>query len=328
MLLLLLLHLLHLHELLLLLHALLRRVEIVHSLKCCVFDSAWVGMSGGAHHAEQVIDLVLLRRHILLLRHWLLLLLHRVLWHGSVDTLEGREAVVLRQLLGRRSTYEISELVVVFGGSWRKANQIWLVLNLRRRCFPRWCWCRSHSCRSSSESTLASFLGFFLLSDRLFIAVVVSTTTLVGDALEEFVKAGALVDEEVQGVIFHGGVHPALLHVLLLQEASHFARVRVLRRLLIVRWQVCLPVSIDKVVAERLEDLDLALRPLVQIHRLDLGDVHTESAVLAGAPEADECAESDRGPSGGLAGAVSARVVRRLLQQGFELANLRLQSLV
>lgn len=43
--------------------------------------------------------------------------------------------------------------------------------------------------------------------------------------------------------------------------------------------------------------LDLFLRPLVQIDRLDLGDVDPEVPVDAGTADADEDAQVPRGPS-------------------------------
>ena len=50
---------------------------------------------------------------------------------------------------------------------------------------------------------------------------------------------------------------------------------------MVVRWKVCLPVGIDEVVAEGLKGGDFAIRPLVEIDRLDLRDVDTKSTMLA-----------------------------------------------
>ena len=121
LLLLLLLHL-HLHELLLFLHSLLRRIKIVHRLERSILGCARGRAVARVHHAQDVVDLVLLvlLHHILLLHHVRLLLHHvRLLLHhvllGSSHArwaLEIGEAIVLLLLCGSSSD-KVGELAVI-----------------------------------------------------------------------------------------------------------------------------------------------------------------------------------------------------------------------
>lgn len=67
-----------------------------------------------------------------------------------------------------------------------------------------------------------------------------------------------------------------------------------------------------------MEQLDFALWPLVEVDGLDLGDVHSQLAVDARAPDAHETPESDRGPPRDLAGAIRTVLVVRSLKKLFE----------
>ena len=116
LLLLLLLHL-HLHELLLFLHSLLRRIKIVHRLERSILGCARGRAVARVHHAQDVVDLVLLvlLHHILLLLlHHVRLLLHHVLLGSSHArwALEIGEAIVLLLLCGSSSD-KVSELAVI-----------------------------------------------------------------------------------------------------------------------------------------------------------------------------------------------------------------------
>jgi hypothetical protein len=66
-----------------------------------------------------------------------------------------------------------------------------------------------------------------------------------------------------------------------------------LPRLIVVRREVCFPIRInDGVVYMFVHFYHFGL-PLIQIHRLDLGDVDLQLSMLSRASETDECSEGD-----------------------------------
>ena len=119
-----------------------------------------------------------------------------------------------------------------------------------------------------------------LLSDLLSLGVIAVSIRFTHASRDKLIKATALVLEEVQRVVLHARVDPSLVHVLLRQETRHFVCVCPLGRLLIVLRQICLPVCVDEVVGQRLKRLNLAIWPLIKVHRLDLSDVYPQTTVL------------------------------------------------
>lgn len=100
--------------------------------------------------------------------------------------------------------------------------------------------------------------------------------------LHELLKFFAFVLEEpgrvVRPIVV---VSPFLVHVLVRHELSHFIVAGVGSWLFEVGGQVFLPVEVDHVVAHVLEHLYFTVRPLVEVHGFDLGDVHAQLSMHA-----------------------------------------------
>ena len=82
-------------------------------------------------------------------------------------------------------------------------------------------------------------------------------------------------------IILHILVYPLPVHVLVVQESLDLERGSIWPWLDVARWKIGLPVGVSKIVRECLHELNFAIRPFVQVHRLDLGDVGAELAMLS-----------------------------------------------
>ena len=227
LLLLLLLLLKHLHLLEAGLLLLLGVVPVGHDLEGGVFSVRRVRLRVAIHHLHQLID------HFLLLIVLLLRLLLNRLLSLLASTCEISEAVVLLLLLLWGGRDEITELVIVVGGSCH-ADQVrsWLSRHrLGSRC----------SCSLACRSLRRSFLDFSCVLRCLFPGPLLFFLLLLGvptrassvhAPLDKLVKAIALVLKKIERIVLHVRVNIALLDVLLVEKARNFTRAGILCRFL------------------------------------------------------------------------------------------------
>ena len=101
-------------------------------------------------------------------------------------------------------------------------------------------------------------------------------------------------------------IGPLFIDVFCREEIRHLMVAGVRARLALAGGHVLLKVAIDYFVGHVPEELDLAVGPLVEIDRLDFGDVYAELTVHATAANANEDAKGDGGPARNLAFTVGA----------------------
>ena len=96
-------------------------------------------------------------------------------------------------------------------------------------------WGLGISCRCFCNSARLLLLLFF---DDLFLRVAASSSASlhVGDSLHELVEARSLILKQVEWVVLHRSVYPALVDILLRQESRDFVCMRILAWLLVVSW--------------------------------------------------------------------------------------------
>ena len=273
--LLLLLLLKHLHLLEAGLLLLLGVVPVGHDLEGGVFSVRRVRLRVAIHHLHQLID------HFLLLIVLLLRLLLNRLLSLLASTCEVTEAVVLLLLLLWGGRDEITELVIVVGGSCH-ADQVGSRLSRHRlgsRCSS------SLACRHLRWSFLdfSWILRWLFAGSLLFFLLLLGVPTRASSVhapLDKLVKAIALVLKKIERIVLHVRVNIALLDVLLVEKARNFARTSILCWFLEVLRKVSFPVGVDEVVVHGLEGLDFAIGPLVQVHRLYLRDMNAQGTML------------------------------------------------
>ena len=108
------------------------------------------------------------------------------------------------------------------------------------------------------------------------------------------------------------------MNIFIGHKFCHFVIARVRSGFLKSLWQIFLPVRVDHIVAQVLEQLDFSLRPFVKVDGFDLGDVHSKLSVYARASDAHETPESNRGPPRNFAGAIYAVFVVWSLEKLFK----------
>lgn len=82
-------------------------------------------------------------------------------------------------------------------------------------------------------------------------------------------------------------VSPLFVDILVSHKVSHLEVARIGAWLLVVTGEVLLPVGVDHVVAQMLEQIDLAIRPFVKVDRFDFSDVNTKLTMNAYTTQSD-----------------------------------------
>ena len=101
-------------------------------------------------------------------------------------------------------------------------------------------------------------------------------------------------------------IGPLFIDIFLRHEIRNLVVAGVRARLALAGGHVLLKVAINYFVGHVLEELGLSIWPLVEVDRLDLGDVYAELTVHATAANANEDAKGDGGPARNLAFTVGA----------------------
>lgn len=161
---------------------------------------------------------------------------------------------------------------------------------------------------------LALFLVFLLLVSLLFLLFLFFSS--LGQLLHKLVKL--LTIGPVEGGRVSAAGSPALVNVLVPDEALNLMRTCVLARFLVVAGQIRLPESVHDHVIHVFVHLDKLWLPPVEVNRLDLRNVSPQVSVLAGAPQTNEGAKSGRGPPWSLGETVRAVLVGTCFQHGFQ----------
>ena len=155
-----------------------------------------------------------------------------------------------------------------------------------------------------------------LLVGRLLLAVfLLDLAGLASDPAHEFVELLPVVPVQVRWVVCVFGIHPPFVQVLVLDELFHLRARRGLAWFLVALGQFGFPVGVDDVVVHVFVHLYHFRLPLVQVHRLDLRDVHLQLSVHARTTQTHECAEGYRRPTGRFRVTIRAFTVFRLVEE-------------
>ena len=202
------------------------------------------------------LNMLLLKLRLLRLR------LPRKIPKAIISLLRGWLEGIKTEVTWRRGV-QIDQILVLF---------LWSQVSCRLWLFDDRLW-RSHSFRlfsfrwARSPGRLRVFSITTLRLRKLF--------------LYPFIEFAPLCVEQSHWVGFHVLVNPLSVHILIIQESLDLKCWSIRSWLGVIWWQICLPVGICEIVCERLHELNFAIRPLVQVHRLDLGDVGAELAMLS-----------------------------------------------
>ena len=253
--------------------------EVTHCIKGVVFIGAWRCVRVlivHTQHAGEVCCLGLLLRLLLLLAihllapskgtSWL-----DILWLGLPRKITEAIVLLLRGWLEGIET-EVS------GSGWVEIDQI--VMFLLWSQVSRRLWLLDHGlCWSCCCSLCLSFC--WATSPRRLRIFFILTLSLRKLFLDPPIELASFLFEHGHWVILHVLVYPLPVDVLVVQESLNLERGSIRPWLGVARWKIGLPVGVSKIVRECLHELNFAIRPFVQVHWLDLGDVSAELAMLS-----------------------------------------------
>ena len=74
-------------------------------------------------------------------------------------------------------------------------------------------------------------------------------------------------------------IGPFLMNVLIGHKLCNYLVTRIRVWLSISFWKILLPVRINNLIGKILEELDLACRPFIEVHRFDFSDMYTKLAM-------------------------------------------------